>query len=452
MTNGDARDRPARLGHRPLLRAPQDRPAHRRPDDRGLQQDLRHRPPDGAVGVEPADPPVAGLRPARRARRRVLRGGRLGAAVLVRHERGAARRVRRPGHAARGRVGVALVVADHQRRAPRDARPGRAWSTCRRSRSSTSPGPARWPPSSGCASTRSTSPSGGPSTRRCSTRPAGSSPTSRSCGSAHDRFRVVTGGGMGMRDRKIFQDALPADGSAQLHDVTNAFTTFGLWGPRARDILGAASDGSADISHKRLPVPVVEDGRHRRRPDARVADQLRRRARLGDLRPDRAGPAGLGRALARRPAARPGPGRDRHVRGDVAAREGLPRPRRRARARLRPRRGRHGPTDAQGRRLRRASGLRASSDRRPPVAILCTLTVDDPTSSSGRQALHARPRADPDARRPADRRREGPRLVRDERRLRAVGRQAPADDVPAARARQGRARSSSSSTSASATR
>ena len=38
----------------------------------------------------------------------------------------AARRVRRPGHAARGRVGVALVVADHQRRAPRDARPGRA--------------------------------------------------------------------------------------------------------------------------------------------------------------------------------------------------------------------------------------------------------------------------------------------------------------------------------------
>lgn len=69
----------------------------------------------------------------------------------------------------------------------------------------------------------------------------------------HDRFRVVTGGGMGMRDRKIFQDAMPADGSAQLHDVTNAFTTFGLWGPRARDILGAASDGRSDISHKGFP-------------------------------------------------------------------------------------------------------------------------------------------------------------------------------------------------------
>ena len=70
---------------------------------------------------------------------------------------------------------------------------------------------------------------------------------------AHARFRVVTGGGMGMRDRKIFQDAMPADGSAQLHDVTNAFTTFGLWGPRARDILGAASDGRVDISHSGFP-------------------------------------------------------------------------------------------------------------------------------------------------------------------------------------------------------
>ena len=41
------------------------RAAHRRPDDRGLQQDLRHRPPERAVGVEPADPAVAGVRPRR---------------------------------------------------------------------------------------------------------------------------------------------------------------------------------------------------------------------------------------------------------------------------------------------------------------------------------------------------------------------------------------------------
>jgi glycine cleavage system aminomethyltransferase T len=70
---------------------------------------------------------------------------------------------------------------------------------------------------------------------------------------AHDRFRVVTGGGLGMRDRKIFVDALPADGSAQLFDATNAFTTFGLWGPRARDILAAAADGSTDVGHAGFP-------------------------------------------------------------------------------------------------------------------------------------------------------------------------------------------------------
>jgi glycine cleavage system aminomethyltransferase T/glycine/D-amino acid oxidase-like deaminating enzyme len=68
---------------------------------------------------------------------------------------------------------------------------------------------------------------------------------------AWDRFRVVTGGGMGMRDRKLFTDALPADGSAQLFDATSAHTTIGLWGPRARDILaGVTSD---DVSHAGFP-------------------------------------------------------------------------------------------------------------------------------------------------------------------------------------------------------
>ena len=68
---------------------------------------------------------------------------------------------------------------------------------------------------------------------------------------AHDRFRVVTGGGMGMRDKKIFVDGLPADGSAQLFDATNSFTTIGLWGPRARDVLSAVT--SADVSHEGFP-------------------------------------------------------------------------------------------------------------------------------------------------------------------------------------------------------
>jgi glycine cleavage system aminomethyltransferase T/glycine/D-amino acid oxidase-like deaminating enzyme len=68
---------------------------------------------------------------------------------------------------------------------------------------------------------------------------------------AHDRFRVVTGGGLGMRDRKLFADAMPEDGSAQLHDATNQWTTIGLWGPRARNILSGVT--SADVSHAGFP-------------------------------------------------------------------------------------------------------------------------------------------------------------------------------------------------------
>ena len=68
---------------------------------------------------------------------------------------------------------------------------------------------------------------------------------------AKDVFRVVTGGGMGMRDKKWFTDRLPADGAAQLADVTSAWTTIGLWGPRARDILGSVT--TADVSNEAFP-------------------------------------------------------------------------------------------------------------------------------------------------------------------------------------------------------
>jgi glycine cleavage system aminomethyltransferase T/glycine/D-amino acid oxidase-like deaminating enzyme len=63
-----------------------------------------------------------------------------------------------------------------------------------------------------------------------------------------DHFRVVTGGAHGMSDRKWFGDHLPADGTAQIADMTSALTTVGLWGPRARDILAAAT--SDDVSNE----------------------------------------------------------------------------------------------------------------------------------------------------------------------------------------------------------
>ncbi len=63
-----------------------------------------------------------------------------------------------------------------------------------------------------------------------------------------DRFRVVTGGADGMADRKWFADHVPADGTAQVADMTSALTTIGLWGPRARDILAAVTRD--DISNE----------------------------------------------------------------------------------------------------------------------------------------------------------------------------------------------------------
>jgi glycine cleavage system aminomethyltransferase T/glycine/D-amino acid oxidase-like deaminating enzyme len=68
---------------------------------------------------------------------------------------------------------------------------------------------------------------------------------------ADDVFRVVTGGAWGMSDLKWFADRLPTDGSAQIHDQTNAWTTLGLWGPRARDILSSVT--ADDVSHEGFP-------------------------------------------------------------------------------------------------------------------------------------------------------------------------------------------------------
>jgi glycine cleavage system aminomethyltransferase T/glycine/D-amino acid oxidase-like deaminating enzyme len=64
-------------------------------------------------------------------------------------------------------------------------------------------------------------------------------------------FRVVTGGAHGPADRKWFADHLPADGTAQIAELTSAWTTLGLWGPRARDILSAVTRD--DVSHESFP-------------------------------------------------------------------------------------------------------------------------------------------------------------------------------------------------------
>jgi glycine cleavage system aminomethyltransferase T/glycine/D-amino acid oxidase-like deaminating enzyme len=68
------------------------------------------------------------------------------------------------------------------------------------------------------------------------------------------QFRVVTGAADGGRDAKWISDRLPDD--AQLADVSSAWATIGLWGPRAGDIL-AAVDRDGDQSP---PLPFGMTG------------------------------------------------------------------------------------------------------------------------------------------------------------------------------------------------
>ena len=199
---------------------------------------------------------------------------------------------------------------------------------------------------------------------------------------AHDRFRVVTGGGMGMRDRKIFQDAMPADGSAQLHDVTNAFTTFGLWGPRARDILGVAADGSADISHAGFPFltskTVDIDGVRTLASRISYVGELgweiyvpiEQGLRVWDAlwragQPHGLVPVGIGTyaVTARLEKGYRAHGAELELDFNLVE-AGMAR-----------------PSVKDGDFVGRAAYLRQRAE--PPAAILCTLTVDDPTSKSG---------------------------------------------------------------------
>lgn len=64
-------------------------------------------------------------------------------------------------------------------------------------------------------------------------------------------FRVVTGGFDGMRDKKWLTDHLPEDGSVTLTDVTAAWATLGVWGPKARELLQSLTE--ADLSNRAFP-------------------------------------------------------------------------------------------------------------------------------------------------------------------------------------------------------
>ena len=169
-------------------------------------------------------------------------------------ERRPARAVRGPADGAPGGVGVALVVAGHQRRAPGHAgrlRAGRP-VRLRRPRDIRARRARGGADAVGRADERGDRPRGlhlvaGPE-RRVPGRPDRHA-------AGRDRFRVVTGGATGMSDAKWISDHLPA--GAFLADLTSAWTTIGLWGPRARDVL--ASVTADDVSHAGFPFGTCRD-------------------------------------------------------------------------------------------------------------------------------------------------------------------------------------------------
>ena len=215
------------------------------------------------------------------------------------------------------------------------------------------------------------------------------------------------------------------DGTAQVVDLTSAYTTIGLWGPRARDILGrdsptttSATTASRFGTCREIEVDIALR--------ARLPDLLRRRAGLGAVRADRAGRPAVGPAARGRPphgAVPVGIGvygtTGRIEKGYRAFGFELDAERTIIEAG-------HAAAEGQGRRLRRPRRLPQAARRATPQTVLCTLTVDDHTSASGskRYMLGGEPILHPRRRRAH--RRPRPPPVRHDGRLGALARQARA--------------------------
>jgi 4-methylaminobutanoate oxidase (formaldehyde-forming) len=80
---------------------------------------------------------------------------------------------------------------------------------------------------------------------------------------AEDRFRIVTGTAFGQHDLAWIRSHAPEDGSVTVADVTSQYACFGLWGPKAREILQPLTPTSLDFPYMRAaelavgPVPCL---------------------------------------------------------------------------------------------------------------------------------------------------------------------------------------------------
>ena len=75
---------------------------------------------------------------------------------------------------------------------------------------------------------------------------------------APDAFLVVTGTASGRHDLAWLRDRARAAGNAvRIADVSGAWACFGLWGPRARDVLAPCTP--ADLSNAAFPYLTMQE-------------------------------------------------------------------------------------------------------------------------------------------------------------------------------------------------
>jgi 4-methylaminobutanoate oxidase (formaldehyde-forming) len=79
---------------------------------------------------------------------------------------------------------------------------------------------------------------------------------------AEDRYLLVTGTAFGQHDLGWLRNHLPDDGGVRLDDVTSSRVCFGLWGPRARDLLAPlTTDDVTDDAFPFLTARPITVGR-----------------------------------------------------------------------------------------------------------------------------------------------------------------------------------------------
>jgi 4-methylaminobutanoate oxidase (formaldehyde-forming) len=72
-------------------------------------------------------------------------------------------------------------------------------------------------------------------------------------------FSIVTGTAFGNHDLSWIRRHAPEDGSVRVSDVTARWACFGLWGPRARDVLGGLTSDALDFPYLSMRDLAVGD-------------------------------------------------------------------------------------------------------------------------------------------------------------------------------------------------